>query len=173
MGVSTDAALIPLAKNFSELLTVDRVNRSVSSLAGASYASPELKSLAGSLKTTTGKYAGELTAGGKVVKYGGIGLSFVGGAIGAYGEYNQTNGNVAKTVTVGIGDTAIGVGAGVVGTYAGAAIGGLVGSVIPVGGTIIGAAAGAAIGGFVGLAASNAFNDAVNSRVWNDVTSLF
>ena len=168
IGVSTGAAVTPVIRNWGKLVALDHIEESASSIGNASYASPALKTLTGTLKKTAGDYADELAGGGKFLKFGvGPALSVVGGGIAAYGEYNATNGNMAKTVTVGVGDSAIGIGAGVLGSVAGAAIAGTefgaaIGSVIPGGGTVVGAVAGAVIGGVVGLVASNAFNDIVN-----------
>jgi RHS repeat-associated protein len=171
------ASTIPITKSRAILSQLSTVKSNADVFNDASYSSWLLKKRVGELNNVINERSEEIVSGGRVLRWGGVGLTVAGGAIAAYGEYNQSNGNVAKTVTVGAGDTAIGFLAGAAGSMAAGALmgtewGAAIGTFVPVGGTAVGAVAGAVIGGVIGLASSNVFNDAVNSRIWNGITSL-
>jgi hypothetical protein len=62
----------------------------------ADYGSLLLKKRARELATLADQKTEELVSGGRIFKYGGIGLTVVGGAVSAYGEYNASHSNMAK-----------------------------------------------------------------------------
>jgi len=140
-------------------------------LAGNNWASDELAAKAaatsgasrGLLTSTTaaGRNFGAAFDMGNVASRWGAGLAVVGGALSATAEYNSTNGNIGKTIAVGVGDTAINV--------VGGAAGGVVGAMVT--GAIAGSWAGPAgmiVGGLVGAGIAY-FGD----TAWNSFVNLF
>ncbi len=173
------ASTIPIYRNRTMLSGLTKVKAAAKPFNDAEYGSFLLDNRAGALNKFIDESTENLVSGGRVLRWGGVGLTVAGGASAAYGEFSQSHGNVAKTVTVGVGDTAIGFLAGAAGSVAAGALmgteyGAAIGTLIPIpgAGTAVGAVAGAVIGGAIGLASSNLFNDAVNSRIWNGITSL-
>jgi hypothetical protein len=121
-----------------------------------------------------------LVKAGRITTGVSVGLSVLGGGIQAYGEWNSSHGDWAKTVAVGGADTGINIGASLIGNAAGPAIvaggtsvvtgllsgtemGAEIGTVMggPVG-TIAGAIVGAAVGAGLAYLGGNVVNDIIN-----------
>ncbi|HEX3963173.1 MAG TPA: RHS repeat-associated core domain-containing protein [Trebonia sp.] len=126
------------------------------------------------LITATRENTGELMNPGYLGRIGN-GLNILGGAVSAYGEYNETNGNWTKTLGVGGSVTAVNYGAGVIGAdvatgatgvlaglAAGAEEGSMLGALGGPGGVVVGALAGAVVGGILGWAGGGAVGSLFN-----------
>jgi RHS repeat-associated protein len=182
---SAGAASYPIIRNFSNLRVLSRLYNAPTNDWPITQAMSEpwqQEQLARSLPRWSADQAESLAEAGPWVRGAGIGLSVVGGGISAYGEWNSTNGNVAKTVAVGVADTGVNLGAGVGGAVFGeAAVGmatGLAGSLL--GGTEMGAAIGTMLGGPVGTVVGGLVGAAVGaalavgvSNVVNNVINWF
>jgi RHS repeat-associated protein len=122
------------------------------------------------LRLNTLAGANDLAEPGKLGSLqGNLGAIFSvgGGGISAWGEWNQTNHNVKKTVEVGVSDTAVNAGSAVVGEAAGggisAALGAEEGAVVGAWGGPIGVGAGALIGAGLAWVGGNVINNMINS----------
>ena len=112
----------------------------------------------------------------QAARWTGYGFVAIGGAVGAYGEWNESHGNIAKTAAVGVADTGANLAGGVVGNATatattsliaglagGAEDGALIGSLAGPEGTVVGTLVGAAVGAAFAFGASDVATSIINS----------